>query len=101
MILAFIGETELMMIAGLALLLFGGKKLPEIVRGLGRGVREFKEGTKEVTSILNNNDPYSLFPPRSILFWIKPSTLSEEQRTKGGLIFYEQYKTATHTVRAG
>lgn len=49
MILAFIGTTELLLIAALALLLFGGKKLPELMRGLGRGVKEFKEGVKEVT----------------------------------------------------
>ncbi|MCM1074080.1 MAG: twin-arginine translocase TatA/TatE family subunit [Ruminococcus sp.] len=51
MILAFIGTTELMLIAGLVLLLFGGKKLPEMMRGLGKGVSEFKKGVKEVTDI--------------------------------------------------
>lgn len=51
MILAFIGTTELLLIAALALLLFGGKKLPELMRGLGKGVREFKEGLKEVSNI--------------------------------------------------
>lgn len=45
----FIGTTELMLIAGIALLLFGGKKLPEMMRGLGQGVQEFKKGAKEVT----------------------------------------------------
>lgn len=54
MILAFIGTTELLLIAALALLLFGGKKLPELMRGLGRGVKEFKEGVKEVTNEVNN-----------------------------------------------
>ena len=47
MILAFIGTTELILIGGLALLLVGGKKLPEMMRGLGKGVREFKDGMKE------------------------------------------------------
>lgn len=50
MTLAFIGTTELLLIAAIALLLFGGKKLPELMRGLGRGVKEFKEGVKEVTN---------------------------------------------------
>lgn len=45
----FIGTTELMLIAGIALLLFGGKKLPEMMRGLGQGVQEFKKGASEVT----------------------------------------------------
>lgn len=47
--LLFIGTTELMLIAGIALLLFGGKKLPEMMRGMGRGISEFKKGTKEVS----------------------------------------------------
>ena len=40
----FIGTTELLLIGGMALLLFGGKKLPEMMRGLGQGVKEFKKG---------------------------------------------------------
>lgn len=47
MILAFIGTTELLLIGGLALLLVGGKKLPEMMRGLGKGVREFKDGMND------------------------------------------------------
>lgn len=39
-----IGTSELLLIAGLVLLLFGGKKLPEMMRGLGQGVKNFKEG---------------------------------------------------------
>lgn len=46
--LLFIGATELIVIGGLALLLFGGKKLPEMMRGLGQGVREFKKGMNEI-----------------------------------------------------
>ncbi len=51
--LLFIGTTELMLIAGIALLLFGGKKLPEVMRGMGRGISEFKKGAKEVTEPIN------------------------------------------------
>lgn len=43
----FIGTTELLLIAGLALLLFGGKKLPEMMRGLGQGIQSFKKGMKD------------------------------------------------------
>ena len=50
--LLFIGTTELMLIAGIVLLLFGGKKLPEMMRGMGRGISEFKKGAKEVTEPL-------------------------------------------------
>ncbi len=57
MILGFIGTTELLLIGALVLLLFGGKKLPEMMRGLGRGVREFKEGAKEVSDLINTDEP--------------------------------------------
>lgn len=40
----FIGTTELVLIAAVCLLLFGGKKLPELMRGLGKGMHEFKNG---------------------------------------------------------
>lgn len=48
----FIGTTELLLISGVALLLFGGKKLPEMMRGMGKGVQEFKKGLHEVTEPL-------------------------------------------------
>ena len=43
-----LGWTEILLIAFVVLLLFGGKKIPELMRGLGRGVREFKEGKDNV-----------------------------------------------------
>lgn len=42
-----IGTTELLLIGGLVLLLFGGKKLPELMKGMGQGVRSFKQGLNE------------------------------------------------------
>ena len=48
----FIGTTELLLISGVALLLFGGKKLPEMMRGMGKGVQEFKKGMHDVTEPL-------------------------------------------------
>lgn len=45
----FIGTTEMVLIAGVALLLFGGKKLPEMMRGLGQGLSEFKKAAKDVS----------------------------------------------------
>lgn len=43
-----IGWTEVLVIALVVLLLFGGKKIPEMMKGLGKGVRSFKEGLREV-----------------------------------------------------
>ncbi len=39
-----IGFTEILVIALMVLLLFGGKKIPELMQGLGKGVRSFKDG---------------------------------------------------------
>jgi sec-independent protein translocase protein TatA len=39
-----LGAPEIILIVAVLLLLFGGKKIPELMRGLGRGVKEFKEG---------------------------------------------------------
>lgn len=41
-----IGTTEILLLAGAALLIFGGKKLPDIMRNLGKGIKEFKEGVQ-------------------------------------------------------
>lgn len=41
-----IGSTELIIIALVVLLLFGGAKIPQLMRGLGKGVHEFKKGLK-------------------------------------------------------
>ena len=43
-----LGATEIMLIAFVVLLLFGGKKIPELMRGLGKGVREFKDAKDNV-----------------------------------------------------
>ena len=47
MTLLFIGTTELLLIAFVALLIFGGKKLPELMKGLGKGMQSFRQGMNE------------------------------------------------------
>lgn len=49
MILCAIGATEIILICAVILLIFGGKKLPEMMRGMGKGVKSFKEGMSEPT----------------------------------------------------
>lgn len=47
MIICMIGATEIILICAVILLIFGGKKLPELMRGMGKGVKSFKEGMNE------------------------------------------------------
>lgn len=49
MILCAIGATEIILICAVILLIFGGKKLPELMKGMGKGVKNFKEGMNEPT----------------------------------------------------
>jgi len=51
--LGSIGPTELIIIFVIILLIFGGKKLPELAKGLGKGIREFKKATKDVQDELD------------------------------------------------
>ncbi|MCM1520710.1 MAG: twin-arginine translocase TatA/TatE family subunit [Lachnoclostridium sp.] len=44
-----IGATEIFLICAVILLIFGGKKLPELMKGMGKGVKSFKEGMNEPT----------------------------------------------------
>ena len=46
-----LGGTEILVIALVVLLLFGGKKIPELMKGLGSGVKSFKDGMKGVTDV--------------------------------------------------
>ena len=46
-----LGMQEILVIALIVLLLFGGKKIPELMKGLGKGLKSFKEGMNEVTDM--------------------------------------------------
>ena len=45
--LGFIGAPQIILIVIVVLLLFGGRKIPELMRGLGSGIKEFKDASKE------------------------------------------------------
>ena len=51
-----LGMQEILLIALIVLLLFGGKKIPELMKGLGKGVKSFKEGMNEVTDITKDEE---------------------------------------------
>lgn len=48
-----IGAGEIIIVALVILLLFGGKKIPELMKGLGKGVRSFKDGINDIEKEIN------------------------------------------------
>ena len=50
-----LGAGEIIVIALVVLLLFGGKKIPELMKGLGKGVRSFKEGMNNIENDIENS----------------------------------------------
>ena len=60
MLAAFgLGGMEVILILAVVLILFGAKKIPELAKGLGSGIKEFKKATKEVTDEIQNADTTS------------------------------------------
>ncbi len=51
-----LGAGEIIVIALIVLLLFGGKKIPELMKGIGKGVRSFKEGMNNIEKEIENHD---------------------------------------------
>jgi sec-independent protein translocase protein TatA len=49
-----LGPTEIIITLVIVLLLFGGKKIPELAKGLGKGIKEFKKASKEVENEIND-----------------------------------------------
>src|SRR5882757_1650541 len=72
MFAAFLGGWEIVLILAVVLLLFGAKKLPELAKGLGTGIKEFKKATTDVQRDLQsaleeeNNPPPPPAAPKSV-----------------------------------
>ena len=56
-----IGMPEAFLILAVLLILFGAKKLPELAKGMGQGIKEFRKASKEITSDEDDSNP----PPKS------------------------------------
>ena len=56
LLLLGLGAPEILFIALIILLLFGGKKIPELMKGLGKGVKSFKDGMNEMSGSQDNDD---------------------------------------------
>ncbi|MBI4657476.1 MAG: twin-arginine translocase TatA/TatE family subunit [Verrucomicrobia bacterium] len=84
---------EIILILTLALIFFGAKKLPELARGLGQGIREFRKASREVTSeveTMMESEPYA--PPREI----PPPAPEAEPVTQGAAASAPQETSARH-----
>jgi len=55
-LLGFIGPWQIALIVAVVLLMFGGKKIPQLMRGMGSGIKEFKDGMKEGEEGANSED---------------------------------------------
>lgn len=53
------GPTEIILILAIVLLFFGGKKIPELMKGLGKGVKEFKDASKGENTTAENSTEIS------------------------------------------
>jgi len=60
-----IGTTELLVILFIILLVFGSKKLPELARGLGKGINEFKRASQEIQNELDISGSVKPSPPKT------------------------------------
>ena len=54
LLLGNIGAGEIIIVALIVLLLFGGKKIPELMRGLGKGEKSFKDGMSDIEKEIND-----------------------------------------------
>jgi sec-independent protein translocase protein TatA len=58
-----LGGGEIILILALILILFGARKLPELAKGLGQGIKEFKKATREVTEEIHSSTMEDSTPP--------------------------------------
>ena len=56
----FIGPQEIIIILIIVLILFGGRKIPELMKGLGKGMKEFKKATKEGDDEEERAEPWKI-----------------------------------------
>jgi sec-independent protein translocase protein TatA len=63
MLASVFGGWQVILIIAIVLILFGAKKIPELAKGLGTGIKEFKKATREVTDELQNANTDTPNPP--------------------------------------
>jgi sec-independent protein translocase protein TatA len=58
-----LGGGQILLILALILIFFGARRIPELAKGLGQGIKEFKKATREVTDEIQNSSNYTPPPP--------------------------------------
>ena len=77
-----LGGGEIILILALVLILFGAKKLPELAKGLGTGIKEFKKATRDVSEEMHSAMEEPPSPPKSLpSSGAQPTTQVEVQQT--------------------
>jgi sec-independent protein translocase protein TatA len=78
-----LGGGEIILVLALVLILFGAKKLPELAKGLGQGIKEFKKATRDVTDEIQNSmdetTPAKRLPPTETQTSSTPSQPQQQQ----------------------
>ena len=79
---------QIILILAIVLIMFGAKKIPELAKGLGKGINEFKKATREVTDEIQNADtattvtPAQKLPPTNITAQSQPQPQPQPPETK-------------------
>ncbi|MFC1628940.1 twin-arginine translocase TatA/TatE family subunit [Gemmatimonadota bacterium] len=75
-----IGQQEMLLLMAFALIFFGAKKLPEIARGIGKGMSEFKKAARDIQNEINREIdlPKNFMPPRDLKTTAPPPPPSPE-----------------------
>ena len=79
--LAFLGTSEIVVIGIVILVLFGAKKVPELMKGVGTGIKEFKKASKDVQDELQRSIDESPTPPPAVVR--KPADTVSQGSLKG------------------
>nr|WP_082855764.1 twin-arginine translocase TatA/TatE family subunit [Mucilaginibacter sp. L294] len=99
-----IGSGEMVLIVFVALMLFGGNKLPELARGLGKGIRDFKDASEDVKREINNqiNNYEEKKPEKKAEVEEETPTTTEPEHTyepvEGTIPAYTGYVAGTDAV---
>ena len=82
LVLGMIGSTEILVIAVIVLIMFGAKKVPELMKGVGTGIREFKKASRDVQEELHRAmDEVERTPPAPTPKNSQESLSQSSQRT--------------------